>query len=179
MSWLLVAYIFFCIVVGLGSFMQLLNSGRLLAAILSLILFILIFVFFGLRWFPGGNSVFSYSGPWPPLINTCPDYLVYFKNGEKDTCIDMLGVSRNGNLKSWNKEDNPRNPPQDPNKYFPYTYKSGMTMDQLNTLCQATNAAGLTWEGITNGESCYAFSSQTTVVAADGTVTKCAPPPSS
>ena len=177
MSWSLIAYIFFCIVVGLGSFMQLLNSGRMLAAILCLILFILIFVFFGLRWFPGGESVFTYKGPWPPLINTCPDYLVYYNNNGQDTCIDMLGVSRNGNLKSWTKDDNPKNPPADSSKYFPYTYKPGMSIEALNKLCQATNAAGLTWEGITNGESCYNFASQLTTVAPDGTVSQCPPPP--
>jgi hypothetical protein len=54
-----------------------------------------------------------------------------------------------------------------------------MTIDQLGVLCENTRAMGLTWEGITNGESCYAFSSQTTVVAPDGTVSKCPPPPAS
>jgi len=179
MSWGLISYILFCIIVGLTIFMQLLDSGRVLTSILCLILSILIFVFFGLRWFPNGkSSVFSYNGPWPPLINTCPDYLVYFKNGQKDTCIDLLGVSQNGNLKPWTKGDNPKNPPpESTGKYFPYTYKPGMTIAQLNVLCENTRAMGLTWEGITNGESCYDFSSQTTVVAPDGTVSKCPPPP--
>jgi hypothetical protein len=179
MSWGLIAYILFCIVVGLTLFMQLLNSGRTLAAVIALILVILIFVFFGLRWFPGGKSAFSYSGPWPPIINTCPDYLVYFNNGGKDTCIDMLGVSKNGNLKPWSSEDNPKNPPPDSTgKYFPYTYKPGMTNNQLQVLCDTTRSMGLTWEGITNGDSCNNFGSLTTTIAPDGTTSQCPPPPS-
>jgi hypothetical protein len=178
-SWSLIAYILFCIIVSLTVCMKLVNINRALSAVLALILFILIFVFFGLRWFRKGASVFSYEGPWPPLINTCPDYLVYYNNGGKDSCIDLIGISQNGNLKPWREGDNPKNPPPESSgKYFPYVYKPGMTIAQLGVLCENTRAMGLTWEGITNGESCYDFSSQTTVVAPDGTVSKCPPPPS-
>jgi hypothetical protein len=150
-----IAYVFICIVIGIGLFRVLSNSGRTWSAMVVLILSILIFVFYGLRWFTDtGQSKFSYNGPWPPIINMCPDYLVYFKNGNLDTCVDMLGISKNGGLKPWTKEDNPRNPPQDQEKYFPNVYKPGMSETELTTLCNETIRAGLTWEGITNGESC-------------------------
>jgi hypothetical protein len=177
MSWSLIAYIFLCIVVGLGSFVTINNSGRSITAIVSLILFILIFVLFGLRWFRGGVSVFAYQGVWPPIINMCPDYLVYYKKGTTETCIDLLGVNRSGGaLKTWSKEDNPSNPPEDSAKYFPYVYKPGMTLGQLQTLCDAARNTGLTWEGITNGESCTFTSSQNVITATDGT--KCTSEPS-
>jgi hypothetical protein len=85
----------------------------------------------------------------------CPDYLVYYKTAtRRDTCVDLIGVNRSGgSLKSWTKED-ANNPPQDSAKYFPYVYKPGMTGDKLRELCNAAMQYGLTWEGITNGESC-------------------------
>lgn len=155
MNYSFIAYIFICIVIGLGTFSTLIKADRMYSAILSLILFVLIFVFYGLRWFSGETSRFSYSGAWPPVINMCPDYLVYFKKGVQDTCVDLIGVNRSGGtLKPWTKEDNPSNPPEDENKYFRFVYKPGMTPEQLKTLCDAAQSAGVTWEGITNGESC-------------------------
>ncbi len=153
MRYSMIAYILLCIVVGLTLFQRLNASGRTWAAILSTILVILIFVFFGLRWF-GRNPTDVYKGVWPPIINMCPDYLVYYKNGMQDTCIDMLGVTRGGSLRPWSKEDTPANPPADSNKYFPHVYKPNLSGEQLKELCKATMDAGLTWEGITNGESC-------------------------
>jgi hypothetical protein len=154
MDFSFIAYIFICIVIGLGAFTQLNNSGRTWSAILCLILFILIFVFYGMRWFQGTTSKFTYSGSWPPIINMCPDYLVYYKNGRQDTCIDLTGVNRSsGALQTWTKEEI-NNPPLNPNKYFPHVYKPALTGDKLKELCDKAMEYGLTWEGITNGESC-------------------------
>ncbi len=155
MDYAFLAFVFLCIALGLSTFQALSNSGRNWAAILTLILFILIFVFYGQRWFRDTKTTATYTGSWPPIINMCPDYLVYFKNGNKDTCIDILGVSRNSDvLKPWTKDDNPQSPPSDTAKYFNYVYKPNMTPEQLKTLCDAAMSNGLTWEGITNGESC-------------------------
>lgn len=150
-----IAYIFICIVAGLGSFKILSDMDRFWTAIIVLILFTLIFIFFGTRWFKSGNAFFRYEGAWPPIVNMCPDYLVYFKNGQQDTCIDLVGVNRSGGaLKPWAKDDIPTNPPQDTAKYFPYVYRPGMDDAKLKQLCNATQDAGLTWEGITNGDAC-------------------------
>ena len=154
MDYSFIAYIFICIVVGLGLFSALNSSGRTWSAILTLILCILIFVFYGLRWFRDTSSVFSYKGSWPPIINMCPDYLVYFKNGTVDSCIDLVGVNNSGgSLQAWSKEEL-NNPPQAADKYFNYVYKPGMKAEELDVLCKKAQEAGLTWEGITNGESC-------------------------
>jgi hypothetical protein len=154
MDYSFIAYIFLSIVVGLGTFTQLTKVDRYWAAILSLILFILIFVFYGMRWFRGTSSAFTYTGSWPPVINMCPDYLVYYKNSPiGGACVDMLGVSTNGSLKVFTKEDS-SNPPQDRAKYFPGVYKPGMTEKELARLCKLSGQYGLTWEGIYNGGSC-------------------------
>lgn len=155
MSYQFIAYIFLCIVIGMSIATQLFKSNRTWAGILVLILFTLIFTFYGQRWFRGTEVVGTYTGSWPPIINTCPDYLVYFNRNGRDSCIDLLGVNRsNGVLRPWTKEDTTQNPPVDDTKYFMYSYKPDMKPDQIKTLCDATMAAGLTWEGITNGESC-------------------------
>lgn len=155
MQYSFIAYVFLCIVVGFTVFQRLSGSGRMWAAILSLILFVLIFVFYGMRWFRGTDTTGLKTGSWPPIINMCPDYLVYFKQGNLDTCIDLLGVNRSGGiLKPWTQEDSPTNPPADTAKYFNYVYKPGMSDAELKTLCNAAQQVGLTWEGITNGESC-------------------------
>ena len=155
MNYSFIAYIFLSIVGGLTVCMKLMQSGRMWAAILCLVLFILIFVFYGIRWFSKGNLIGQYSGTWPPLINTCPDYLVYYKRGGKDTCVDLLGVNRSrGILRSWTQDDSAKNPPADDAKYFPHVYKPNMSNADLRILCDTAQQAGLTWEGITNGDSC-------------------------
>ena len=168
MNFPFIAYIFISIVIGLGVPMKIFQSGRMWAALIFLVLSIFIFIFFGTRWFSTGNVVGSYTGSWPPIINTCPDYLVYFKKGGMDTCIDLIGVNRSGGaLASWSQDDSPQTPPPATNKYFPMVYKAGMGNDQLQVLCNAAQQLGLTWEGITNGESC-SFASPSQVLGPDG-----------
>jgi hypothetical protein len=153
-SYSLVAYIFVSIVLEFTLLTTLLQSGRMIAGILGLLLVLGVLILFGMRWF-GTSSTSPYKGAWPPIINMCPDYLVYFKNGGADTCVDLGGVNRsNGALKAWTKEDSPAQPPSDPTKYFNYIYKRGMSEVEITALCRAAMSAGLTWEGITNGESC-------------------------
>jgi hypothetical protein len=155
MNFAFIAYIFVAIGVGLAGPMKLYQTGRMWSALIFLILSIFIFIFFGTRWFSTGNVIGTYTGSWPPIINTCPDYLVYFKKGTMDTCIDLIGVNRSGGaLAPWSQDDSPSRPPAAANKYFPMTYKAGMGADQLQVLCNAAQQLGLTWEGITNGESC-------------------------
>jgi hypothetical protein len=155
MDYSFIAYVFLCIIIGGGGIVMLHRQNRPYSAVLCFVLFVMVFTFFGRRWFRGTQAANAYNGAWPPLINMCPDYLIYFKRGNTDTCVDISGVNRSGGaLKSWTDEDNPSNPPADDAKYFNYVYKPGMTEAQLQQLCTATMNLGLTWEGITNGESC-------------------------
>lgn len=161
MDYLFLAYIFVCITVGLGVFSTLNNSGRTWGAILSLILLVLIFIFYGIRWFDKTSSKLNApSGAWPPIINMCPDYLVYYKYGSganaKDTCVDMLGISKNGSLSLWT-DANTASPPDyatSNNKYFKHVYRPDLKSSDIKVLCDEAMKAGLTWEGITNGDSC-------------------------
>lgn len=154
MNFSLIAYVLFCIIFGLTLVAALFRSDRTIGALLSLIILILIFTFYGLRWFSNKSSVIPTR--WPPVINACPDYLVYYKrpNGQ-ETCVDLLGINRSsGALRPWTQDMTPANPPSGNNYYFTGVYKPTMTTDQANALCIRAIQNGLTWEGITNGESC-------------------------
>lgn len=158
MNWYLVSYILACIMVGLTGCYLLINTGRSIGALTFLIGAIIVFVIFGLRWFKyGTNSLISSS--WPPIINTCPDYLVFYERNtsadkKESTCIDTLGVSRKPEvLAKWPSEGTA---PADDKYYFSLKWtKTGN--DLLVEKCNRTIEAGLTWEGISNGESCYTW----------------------
>ena len=109
------------------------------------------FILFGLRWFSSQEALFSKTPvPWPPVINTCPDYLVYRKRLNKgkpeETCSDTIGVSRNGMLKTLGSPTG--------RFHFSLATSSSDPVKRNQELCKRAIADGLTWEGITNGESC-------------------------
>jgi hypothetical protein len=153
MSTKLVLYILFCIAIGLGGAVTLFRMNRALSAAAFLILSILIFVFFGLRWF-----VYSVGdvAKWPPVINTCPDYLTSYTRSvggqQVATCIDLVGVSTNASLKQFPATGVA---PTDNSFYFPMCVNpSGKLTDNITKLCSYTRSAGLSWDGIINGQAC-------------------------
>lgn len=153
MSTQLILYILFCIAVGLGGTVGLFRMNRTLASAVFFILSILIFVFFGLRWFIYATGDVS---KWPPVINTCPDYLTgYIREvgGQKvATCIDLIGVSTNGSLKQFPSSGSP---PTGNDSYFPMNCNpSARLTDNINKLCAYTRDSGLSWDGIVNGQAC-------------------------
>lgn len=155
----MIIYIIIAILIGIFGSMKFYGDSKYVSLLLFLIGSILIFVFFGRRWF-GDNQLFNRSpGQWPPVINTCPDYLTYFKRrmpdgSSKDTCIDRTGVSRNSTLMVFPKDGN-QNPPASDSYYFDLKTSSSEATAARAELCQRTIQYGLTWEGITDGESCY------------------------
>ena len=150
-------YIIVVIVVLGGGAYQLQSSSQMVAAILFFLGALVLFIVFGIKWFGSSSSVFS-SAPvsWPPTINTCPDYLVSYERTmpdgtSQDTCIDRLGVSKNGALKMFPADGVA---PASDDFYFSLASKRTDGAGRNQELCQRAIAAGLTWEGITNGESC-------------------------
>jgi hypothetical protein len=153
MSTQLILYILFCIAVGLGGTVGLFRMNRALAAATYLVLSILIFVFFGLRWFVYAVGDVS---KWPPVVNTCPDYLTSYQRTVGDqtitTCIDLVGVSTNGSISQFPSSGNP---PSENSFYFPMNVSSSARLtDSINKLCDYTRSSGLSWDGIINGQAC-------------------------
>jgi hypothetical protein len=133
MRYALVFYILFCIFVGLSGTMQLYRSERVVAAFVFLILAILVFVFFGLRWFKNGGGSKT---QWPPIMNMCPDYLTaYTMPDNKVVCVDTVGVSRNCSLEKY-----------DPSKGAPGTNMQFSLDGTFEKKCARAKDKGLSWE---------------------------------
>lgn len=161
------AFILFLLVsfgIVLGGIYQLYGMGFKTGAILFGLGAAYFSVVYGIRWFGSDQSVFSAPpGSWPPAVNMCPDFLTYYErtdaNGKKTkTCVDRIGVSRNGALSVF-PSTGPA--PTDDKYYFTLDSSNADPTTARNVLCQKAITMGLTWEGITNGESC---------VQEDGTV---------
>ena len=68
------------IVIVLGSSLvaYLFKREQTIGAMVLLVLLLLTFIFYGLRWFPGGklNGTGAAKVAWPPIVNMCPDFMV-------------------------------------------------------------------------------------------------------
>ena len=153
-------YLVIYIIVSIGlvtmGTMKLYGMDQTLGAVIYCVGVGIICFVYGLRWF-GPNALLSQTPvPWPPTINRCPDYLTYFahKNGAvyEDTCIDLMGVAKSG--LSVFPSNAPPEGQSDPKYYFPLATTSNDPAAKNSELCYRASLMGLTWEGITNGESC-------------------------
>jgi hypothetical protein len=152
----LVAYVLFASVMIISMLNLLYRSERIIAAVAILVLFILVFTFFGLRWFKYGitSNSMNANATYPPVINTCPDYmsLTTKSDGTTKACIDTVGLGTGGLgslIKTWRTGTTPENASSD--YYFNYIYRPGMTKDEIKILKEQAIAKNLTWEGVTDG----------------------------
>ena len=92
MDFWLVAYILISAILGASLVSFLYKGGQTVGALTLVVVLMLIFVFYGLRWFKGGKlkgSTVDGKIAWPPIINACPDFMTSYKasNG-KTYCYD-------------------------------------------------------------------------------------------
>ena len=161
-----IIYVILAIAIIFGGTNKMYGENLMIGAIFFFITASAIFLIYGLRWFGTDKSLLS-NAPvsWPPTINTCPDYLTYYNLivglESYDMCIDMIGVSRKGGVTQFPAN----NPPVDPlsTAYFPLATKSADPVKRNAELCQRAMMNGLTWEGVTNGESCISLDGSTSV----------------
>ena len=85
-DWYLILYYIVCLSIMASLCGWLWNKGQQVAALVTGVLLIFVFIYFDYRWFPvkdtgaskcpgkdaSGNDVTE----WPPIINMCPDYFV-------------------------------------------------------------------------------------------------------
>ena len=92
----MILYSLVCIIVGGGFVSMLYNRGQQMGAMVLLVLLILVFLFYGLRWFPGGNlnGTKPVAVVWPPIVNVCPDFMVSWtdKVTNKVYCYDAANI---------------------------------------------------------------------------------------
>ena len=151
-SYPLLAYVLLVIVFIMYVMMQFYRTQRFVSAGISLILFILIFTFFGIRWFQNGlSNTGSYTGNWPPVVNTCPDYLTLYKDASGNSnCVDNIGIANNAITTTFKSITTGTVTPSQ-NNIFPVIYTNGLSKTQIAVLKKAADDNGLTWEGITDG----------------------------
>ena len=153
-------YIVAAILIIAGGTLRIYGNEQTMSAILFFLGALAVFIIFGIKWFGADGSLFSKTPvSWPPMINTCPDYLVYYgrkmpDGTTQDSCIDTIGVSKNGALKRFPKSQKDSDIPTSEEFYFSLATKSSAPAAKRAELCQRAISFGLTWEGITNGESC-------------------------
>jgi len=166
MDFWVILYSLICVVVGAGSASFLYKRGQSMAAMIALVLLILVFVFYGLRWFPGGNlnGTKPAGGPWPPIVNMCPDFMASFvDSSNKVYCYDAANIY---NMKSAtagtaglattspmiNGASQPayllQNPGATDKNPLKTTLKNG-----ASAITQDSNGKYVRWEGVWDGRS--------------------------
>lgn len=158
MNLYLILYGLIAFAVLLGGTSSLYGMGMTLGAGLYALGAGFLLVIYGLRWFAGEKSILSGATvQWPPVMNTCPDFLTYYKRKKSDgsseeCCIDTIGVSRNATMFQRFPSKGPA--PTEDKYFFSLKTTKSDTTGRNQELCQRSILYGLTWEGITNGESC-------------------------
>jgi hypothetical protein len=155
MDYSLILYILLSVATIWGGTVVFIQSDRSLGGFLFVVGAILVFVYYGLRWFSGVSlraTQVSYK-TWPPVINMCPDFLTAHKRtvGGKteNVCVDLIGVSA-----GMQKLVDPNNASNDNFVFRLYENLSGPA--RLQRLCQECRAKLVTWEGVFDGANCVA-----------------------
>ena len=96
MDYWVILYSLICVVVGGGAVAFLYKRNQSIGAMLTLVLLILVFTLFGLRWFPKGtlNGSQPEAGSWPPIVNMCPDFMASWQDpaSTKVYCYDAANL---------------------------------------------------------------------------------------
>jgi hypothetical protein len=177
----LLFYILGALIVEFGVISYAMKANQYILMALFIPLSLYIFLVYGQRWFGKDGPYSNKIEQWPPAVNTCPDFLTAYvikENGSLPKikgCVDTIGVSRKeGGFKKLPSSGTPVSSPTGPltaaaakdyntTDFFP-TNIAGETPRQL---CDRLQDAGLTWEGICDGDNCY---SEGSIISGGGVV---------
>ena len=171
-NWYYVVYVIFSIFLVTGGVYELYPMGTARAVIYGLGA-TMVCIFYGYRWF--ASNRLDVNKNWPPTINTCPDYLTYVANLPGDNqygCVDMLGVSSNGGLQKSLPSDvlsGSSLASTNSAKVIPFSSQdvtSATSMAAVQAICNACSRAGVTWEGVWDGDVCTGISTWNKAIAA-------------
>jgi hypothetical protein len=150
--WSLIIYVIVSVAGMVYGVRRIYETGQVRATIFA-VGGLLVLVYFGFRWF--GTNVVK-PKRWPPVINMCPDYLTYIP--KLPGCIDMLGVTTgSAGLVKTLPSDVLTLQKSNSNKVFEYTsedVKDAKQDSDLQNICNRCQAAGVTWEGVYDGDTC-------------------------
>ena len=167
-------YVIAAIIIEAGVISYANSQGQNLLMAIFVPLSIYIFLVYGIRWFSSNGAYAKIpTGNWPPAINSCPDFLsAYNINGSQGVkitgCVDRIGISSNGGFRKVESSGIP-NWPQPPTNpitasttdsngaaaYSRFGFFPTQVMGETPAaLCKRLADAGLTWEGIYDGQNC-------------------------
>ena len=156
--WWHILYVIVALVVTVGGTQRLYPYGMGRSVIFA-IGAVLVFYFFDQRWFGTQPSL---PVTWPPTVNMCPDFLTFIPNvpGSESlsggVCVDLLGVtSKAGGIEKTTKSQL-ANISAKGNNVFTYTAKD-ITQAKAEEICNGCRIAGVTWEGVYDGDNCMAI----------------------
>lgn len=161
-NWYMILYVIISIGAVAGGTSQLFPMGTSTAVIYA-VGALLVFVFYGYRWF--GNQSGSLS-KWPPTINSCPDYLTYVASLSDGNpgCVDLLGVStKDGQFLKITASEISSLASSTSTKVFPYTSTDILNANNdatVQAICNKCNALGITWEGVFDGDTCVGIATK-------------------
>ena len=152
-NWYMILYILASIIGIVYGTNKVYSTGQV-RGVLFAIGSLIVLVYFGLRWF--GNGRIRKPKNWPPIINMCPDYLSYVERIRG--CVDMLGVTRAAaGLEKVEKSEVPLLSRDNTKKVFRFTsvdVAAAKNVAALQAICDRCREAGVTWEGVYDGDVC-------------------------
>ena len=160
----MVVYIIMCILVGYFGGRYFFSKGQSIAGFLFLIGALTIFIIYGKRWFDPNGIYNTGTVTWPPMINTCPDFLTAYTDPDHNIagCVDTIGVSRNHAFQKLPANGHPQVQSSYPvnngivtatlTNFFPINVSG----ESDQGLCDRLGAYGLTWDGVFDGDNCAA-----------------------
>jgi hypothetical protein len=166
-------YIIVAIIIEIVAIVYATSAPMYLAAVLFVPLSLFIFIVYGIQWF-GPDGIYK-NGivPWPPVINSCPDYLVAITTGSGTSavngCVDPVGISSKGDAgfkrlptgqftPSWSTPPVKGDTTQFVNGFFAI-----IPNEELSVTCSRLQTAGLTWDGVYDGATCFNPNGSSTV----------------
>ena len=140
-------YCFLSVVLVSGGAYFLFSNGQQTTAAIYFVGALVASIFFATRWFKS-SGLTNNAGPWPPVINYCPDFLTLNTIAGEQVCVDTIGVAQSGGLEKWS------DPTQTDEKFLFHLYLNESGNDRLLNLCEEAKTKRVSWEGVWNGSAC-------------------------
>jgi hypothetical protein len=162
MDFWVIVYILLCVAVGGGAVSYFYKRQETTGAMVAMVLLILVFVFYGLRWFEAGElkGTKSPSGDWPPIVNACPDYMALYKHTDnKVYCYDAGNIYGLKSVAAGNAGTvNPKITINGVPDQSAYLIKDASGNNILKTtlndvIADQANGKYVKWEGVWDGQS--------------------------
>jgi len=169
-------YIVVALVIEIVAIIYCVKVPMFLALAIFIPISLYIFLVYGFQWFGPDGPFSDKKVPWPPTLNSCPDFLVSYiipKTGSLlnpiPGCIDTIGVSTLPGSFPQAINGAPVNftaptvvvTPTTAASYHQKGWFATKTGETTSQLCDRLKATGLTWEGVWDGNTCYSAGSAT------------------